>query len=201
LKDQIVLVTENQLGKAWEQIHPAQQALLTREHYVACRNPLAGHSLSSYKVRGAGAIGDTQLGVDVLNVVADGLDADAERGRDLFVRSTPREEAEHVSLPCSQSGRAGTATRSGRIVSGGCEHRFDRVAIEASRTDLDAELVRGIIRRQRVAVRTGLKHGVVCVAGGEQASRRRQHHGADAPVIAGAVHAFVVCGCEQPNAS
>jgi hypothetical protein len=53
LKSQITLLTQGQLGKAWDQIHPAQQALVTREHYIACGSPAAGSTLTQFDVQAA----------------------------------------------------------------------------------------------------------------------------------------------------
>jgi hypothetical protein len=56
---------------------------------------------------GADPVGDADLGVGSLDVVADGLLADDELGGDLTVAQAARDEGEDLSLPCGQARRQG----------------------------------------------------------------------------------------------
>jgi hypothetical protein len=84
-------------------------------------------------------------------------------------------------------------------VAGRDEHRVDRFGVEPAGDHLGAQLARRVVGRPRVSVRARLQHRVVRVGRREQARGRRQHHAADAAVVARAVHALVVRRRQQAD--
>src|SRR5687768_14005096 len=81
---------------------------------------------------GSGPGGDAELGVDVLDVVFGGATGDAQPSPDLRVRAALGDEAEDLHFPLAQP--AGPQVGSGWRVplTGGVEHRGDRVGVETA---------------------------------------------------------------------
>lgn len=120
--------------------------------------------------RGGGPATDTELGVDVLDVVADRLGADAQMTSDRLVRQPLGHQPEHITLA------AGEAERTARAGSAGGqarsrEHGVSRDVVESALCGVLAKLSRGIFDDHRRAVRTGLGHRVVGVRGSEDLRR------------------------------
>lgn len=53
MKQQFTMLSEGQLGLEWNQLHPAQQALIPKAHYVECGSTTAGHAFTGFKVKDA----------------------------------------------------------------------------------------------------------------------------------------------------
>ena len=112
--------------------------------------------------------GDADLVVDVLDVMVDGPFGDDELSGHLAVAETAREEPEHLHLPIAQAGWP-LAARPSNPVARRSEHGVHGLAVEASSANFAAQLVCGLVRRERQAVWSWLGHGVVCIGRGEGA--------------------------------
>src|SRR5204863_5691847 len=95
--------------------------------------PDVDQALLHREQRRGGAGRDAGLLEDVLHVVAGGLDGDVERGRDLLIGETAGDEAHDLDLAVGQAGGVRAPVRRGGGLTGGADHRLDRVAIEAAR--------------------------------------------------------------------
>src|SRR4051812_5194818 len=117
--------------------------------------------------RRAGAGGDADLRVDVLDVAVGGLRRDLQLARDLLDRLAARDELEHVELARREAGDGGRGARRAVLERG--EHGLDRLRVEPPGPDLGAELGLALLVAERGAMRARLAHRVGHVGGGEQA--------------------------------
>ena len=117
--------------------------------------------------------GDTNLGVDVLCVVAYGLLRDEEKPGYLLFRVSAREKPQNLDFAFGEAshhfmtGRANAMARSR-------EHATHSFAIEFPCTRLLAQLFGGSLWRQGGPVGAWLGHCMVDVGGGEYSSRWRE---------------------------
>ena len=139
---------------------------------------------------GGGAARGADLGVDVLDVVADGLRRDHEPAADLLVRQPAREQPQHLDLARGQARRALAAAR--HAVAGGAEHGLDRVAVEAAGPDLGAQLARRPPRPSAPAGGARLAHRLVGVGGAEDPRRAGDRRAGEPARVARAVEALAV---------
>src|ERR1043165_4276634 len=80
-----------------------------------------GHqAVTSREQASPGAVADSGLGVDVLDVVVDGLPCDDEAVGDLLVRQPSRNQPQHFHLTRGQPSRPVTSARN--RMTGGTEH-------------------------------------------------------------------------------
>jgi hypothetical protein len=83
------------------------------------------------------------LGVDVLDVVADGLWCHGEAGRDLLIRQAAHGEAQDVDLSGGETGDVCLPARDAMASSG--EHRGHGIWIEAPGASVAAQFPGGLI--------------------------------------------------------
>ena len=83
------------------------------------------------------------LGVDVLDVVPDGLRRDHQALRDLLVRQAAGEQPQDLHLARRQPGRPGAPSQ--HAVPGRSENRLDRVGVETARLRVGPQLGRRLV--------------------------------------------------------
>ena len=117
------------------------------------------------------------------------LDEMPERPRDLLGLQAA---AEHADDPGLALGQPRGPLESWHLLPGRGQDGGHRVAIEPSGARLSSELVRRLLRRQRLPVGTRRGHRPVGVGRGQHAGRHRQLCAGGSAVVAGAVEALVV---------
>ena len=149
---------------------------------------------------GAGPVRHTELAVDVLDMVVDGLGADRQLASDALVGHPLCEERQHVALARRQPGRT-PGSRPAHGVPGGAQHGVGGNGVEMACGGISPELANRVNLAQRFPVRAPLQHRMVGVGGSQDPCPCRQHRSADCAVIAGGVHPLVMGGREQADAA
>ena len=148
--------------------------------------------------RGGGAAAHAGLAVDVLDVVADGLDGDPELVGDRLVRLAAHEREQHLELASRQAGRQ-LARPFRNAVPGRGEDGVDRISVEAPVLRLAPELRLRRLGVEGGPVRARLAHGHVAIGGREDARALVEGRRPRAPVVARAVEALVVRAGQLPD--
>lgn len=91
---------------------------------------------------GPGPVGHSDLRIDVLHVVVDGLAGDDETLGDLPIRPAPREQAQHLDLPGGEAGRPRPATPD--RMPGSLEHSLGTLRILPGGAHLLTQVPRGV---------------------------------------------------------
>ena len=142
--------------------------------------------------RGAGAVVDAGLEVDVLEVVAHGLGADHQPAGDLAGAAAARHQAEHLHLARRQPGRsrASEARRDARPPAS----TASTAAASRRPARTSARSLRRRLRRASSAGRCGRgsSEPAVAVGGREDPLGHRQRGAAEPTRVAGAVEALAV---------
>jgi hypothetical protein len=115
------------------------------------------------KQRCAGSVGNTELGVDPFNVVADGLRADIQPSGNGLVRKSLCEQPQYLVLTLGQSTLRCTAD-SGRVVAGRSQHGIDSNGVEAAGFDLPAKQAGSIALGHCTSIWPGLRRRVINVS-------------------------------------
>src|SRR5438552_17644567 len=93
--------------------------------------------------RCAGSVGDADLRVDVLDVIADRLGGNHQAGCDVLVRQAACGESEHVDLAVRETSDVDAAA--GDAVAGCGEHRMYGFGVVASGSGVGHETVRCLV--------------------------------------------------------
>src|SRR5215211_3324744 len=152
----------------------AAPALLCRAREAADDAVLDGEQA------GAGPVGDAELAVDVLDVVADGLLADEQVAGDVTVGPALGDQAQHLDLPGGEPGRPSLAPR--YPMPGRLQHRVDGLGVQPRRPRLATQPLGGVVLAQRAPVGSWLHHRVYTSAA---ASRRSGGVSAPPPTARG----------------
>jgi hypothetical protein len=147
--------------------------------------------LESEERRG-GAARDADLRVDVLYVVLRGAAGNVQALRDLRVRAALGHQAQHLDLPVAQAGRTKVARATQPPLSCGIENSHHGVCVEAPGTGVSDELLARLLRGQRLAMGSSLRHRLEGIGGREDAAGGGDVSSAAASVIAGAVQSLDV---------
>src|SRR5438067_1132104 len=76
------------------------------------------------------------------------------------------------------------------------QHRLDGVAIQSAGPYFAAHLLRSLLGKKRRTMRSWLSHRPVRIGGGHDAGGGRQRLARAGAVVAGAIYAFVMLGCQ-----
>ena len=132
---------------------------------------------------------DTDLGVDVLDVMVRRLGRDDEPVGGLLGGKAEGQQSEHFGLAGGQP--RGERRPGGASVTCGGEDPLDGLAVEAPCCAHRPQFGRNVLVRMCVTIRADRGHGLVTVRGGDDALGLIEMGSADAPVVAGAVDALV----------
>lgn len=136
------------------------------------------------------AAGDTDLLIDVFDMIAGGLARNHQTLCDFGVGKPQRQETQHLDLARSEAGRQASAA--GDVLACRAQDRIDRAAVESPAVRLGSKVSRRILRGARGPMRSWFQPGPVCVGHRENATGRRQRVTGQPARITRAVQSLVM---------